>query len=401
MTTRYDFLIIGAGIIGMAIALSLRERFPKASIAVADKEDQGGRHASGRNSGVLHAGFYYPADTLKARFTLEGNRVLTEYCLERGLPIRRCGKMVVAVTEQDLPGIELLKKRAHHNGVTLESLDLAQARAMEPALNDLLAVLHSPATAVVDPRIVLGSLTGDARAKGIDLHYGAPFLGRTRSGIRIGQTEMTCGYCINAAGLYADRIARAFGFSQDMAILPFKGLYLKLAAKIAPSLRTHLYPVPNLNNPFLGVHYTVTVDGGLKIGPTAIPALWREHYQGFSRFDLLEMMDIFLRESRLFLNNSFGFRHLAWNELGKLHKRGMLRQATPLATPPGPVNAWHWGPPGIRAQLIRLSDHSLVMDFHHEGDQHSFHVLNAVSPGFTCAIPFARYLCDQMEKLMA
>ncbi|MBF0146547.1 MAG: L-2-hydroxyglutarate oxidase [Magnetococcales bacterium] len=400
MSIRVDYLIVGAGIIGINIALELRRRFPNAVIALADKEAGAGHHASGRNSGVLHAGFYYPADSLKARFTREGNRLMREYCLEHGLPINPCGKLVVAVSEQDLAGVEQLKERARANQVILESMDPATAKKMEPALQNPLAVLYAPATAVIDPKAVMASQLTQAATAGIKLFFHAPFRGRTATGIRIGHEVMTCGYFINAAGLYADQIARNFGFSKDMAILPFKGLYLKLGMK-PDKIRTHIYPVPDLNNPFLGVHYTVTVDGGIKIGPTALPALWREHYRGWSGFNPIEMMDILVREGRLFLNNRFGFRHLALQEMKKMSKRTMLQFASALAIPPGPIDAWHWGPAGIRAQLIRLGDHSLVMDFHFEGDQRSFHILNAVSPGLTCSIPFARHACDRIASLMA
>ncbi|MBF0421713.1 MAG: FAD-dependent oxidoreductase [Magnetococcales bacterium] len=399
MTQTMDFLIVGTGIIGINLALELRRRYPRASIRLIEKESFAGAHASGRNSGVLHAGLYYPADSLKARFARDGNHIMTLYCQERGLRINRCGKLVVAVDEKDLEGLKVLQSRAQANGVELELLNPITAQTRYPELKKPLAVLYSPTTATVDPREVLSSLIQEAVHLGVDIRYQCPYLGRNRNGIRVGQDLVECGYFINAAGLYADHIATDFGFAKDVAIVPFKGLYLKYSGNADP-ISTNIYPVPDLNNPFLGVHYTVTVDGKLKIGPTAIPAFWREHYHGISRFKPLEMVDILFRQGKLFKNNHFGFRRLAFQEMAKMHKGTMLRLASRLAHLPGPVEAWQWGPAGIRAQLIRKSDCSLMMDFHFEGDSHSFHVLNAISPGFTCALPFSRFLCDRITSLM-
>ncbi|MBF0414436.1 MAG: FAD-dependent oxidoreductase [Magnetococcales bacterium] len=397
-TTALDFLIIGAGIIGLTVALELRRRHPKAAIRVVDKEATPGCHASGRNSGVLHAGFYYPSDSLKARFTKDGNRMMTRYCQERGLSLNPCGKLVVATNDKDLAGIDLLQARARANCVILEQLTPGEARKMVPDLRDPRAVLYSPTTATVNPGEILANLVKDAWEQRIDVRFHRPYRGRQGNGIRLGNDRVEPGYVINASGLHADAIARDFGFSQTMAIVPFKGLYLKYAIK-NPSVSMNIYPVPDLNNPFLGVHYTLTADGTLKIGPTAIPALWREHYQGLSGFKSGEMLDILRRQGAMLWHNPFHFRTLAFQELAKMRRGALLRLASRLATPPGPAAAWHWGPAGIRAQLLRTTDHSLVMDFHCEGDQRSFHILNAVSPGFTCAFPFAQFLCDQMAVL--
>jgi L-2-hydroxyglutarate oxidase LhgO len=202
---------------------------------------------------------------------------------------------------------------------------------------------------------------------------------------------------VNCAGLYADRVALDFGFSRRFRILPFKGLYL-YSDEPPHRLRTNIYPVPDLRNPFLGVHFTLTVDGKIKIGPTAIPAFWREQYQGLQRFDFREFLEIAWRDLGLFWSAGFDFRRLAVEELRKYSRHHLVSLAQVLATEVHPANYRKWGRPGIRAQLINIETRKLEMDFVLEGDQRSFHVLNAVSPAWTCSIPFARHVCDEMGK---
>jgi len=226
------------------------------------------------------------------------------------------------------------------------------------------------------------------------------FLGVEAGAVETTRGRIAAGYVFNAAGLYADRIARAFGFSRDYRIVPFKGLYL-YSPEPPDSLRTNVYPVPDLAHPFLGVHYTITVDGKAKIGPTAVPAFWREHYDGFANFSLRELAEIVGREALLFARNAFGFRRLALHELQKYRKGRMVRLAADLVADPPPARAWTWGRPGIRAQLVHLRERRLEMDFRYEGDARSFHVLNAVSPAFTCALPFCEFLFDRIEQIAA
>ena len=202
-------------------------------------------------------------------------------------------------------------------------------------------------------------------------------------------------YVVNSAGLYADKIGRDFGFSRNHHILPFKGLYL-YSTEAPGSLRTNIYPVPDLRNPFLGVHFTVTVDGHSKIGPTAIPALWREQYCGLENFELGELMDIIARQLGLFVFSHFDFKRLAYEEIKKYSRVNLVSQSSSLLENVKIGNFQKWGKPGIRAQLINVKEKKLEMDFVLEGDGQSMHILNAVSPGFTCALPFAEYICDQI-----
>jgi len=392
---RVDFLVVGGGIIGIAIARELRRRYPKAEILLIEKEPELALHGSGRNSGVLHAGFYYTADSLKARFTREGNEAMKRFCNERGLEINSSGKVVVATNEEDRT-LETLMERGRANGVALEWMSREELMERFPGVDTWRRALWSPETATVDPTAVTRSMAAAAEEEGVRILRSCAFLSRSAPGVaRTQKGEIACGHLINAAGLYADRIAREFGFGRRYTILPFKGVYLK-DSQNRSGLRTNVYPVPNLANPFLGVHYTLSVDGSAKIGPTAIPAFWRENYRGFDRLRPKELAEILGWEARLFFSDAFGFRSLALEEIKKYRRSHLCALAARLAPGIDPGSFDRWSPPGIRAQLLDTRTLELVQDFVVEGDKESTHVLNAVSPAFTASIPFARHVVDRI-----
>lgn len=393
-----DILIIGAGVIGLGLGLELKHRRPELSLAIIEKEATLAAHGSGRNSGVLHAGFYYSADSLKARLTREGNSLMTDYCLDKGLDINRCGKLVVATGEADLPVLDELLRRGRVNGVELESISADEARRIEPRARTLERALWSPTTSSVDPRQVLARMAEDAADLGIRVITRCAYLGRRGRDVNTSQGLFSPGYVVNAAGLHADRIAHEYGSGRDFTMLPFKGLYL-YCDDPSQALNVHVYPVPDLRQPFLGVHTTQTVEGRTKIGPTAIPAFWREHYRGLENFECREMAAILGLETSLFLRNDFDFRRLAWRELRKASRRRLVDMARAMVEGLDESHWRHWGRPGIRAQLIDIRRRGLEMDFRYEGDARSFHVLNAVSPAFTCTFSFASLLADRVEAL--
>ena len=271
-----------------------------------------------------------------------------------------------------------------------------EARDIEPRVRTTRKALYSPTTATVDPRAVMRSLVEDARALGVEFEFGCAYRARRGRGVRTSQANFECGYLVNAAGLQADNIARDFGFSEHLRILPFKGLYL-YSDEPPGAFRTNIYPVPNLANPFLGVHFTVNVDGHAKIGPTAIPCLWREQYGGASGFKLGELAPTLWACLGLAFHAGFDFRALALEELRKRGRKHMVALAAKLADGVSVEQYSRWGAPGIRAQLMDVRKRTLVQDFRLEGDERSLHVLNAVSPGWTCSIPFSRFVCDQVE----
>jgi len=243
-------------------------------------------------------------------------------------------------------------------------------------------------------------MTRDAKQEGIRIRTGAPYLRTEKGLVMTPQGSFTANHVVNAAGLYADKIAIDFGFSERYRILPFKGLYL-YSDEPPGAFRTNIYPVPDLRNPFLGVHFTVKGDGHAKIGPTAIPALWREQYRGFDNFRFGEFVEVLFREAGLMMSSRFAFQKLALEEVRKYSRPHLVALASRLAHGVNPEHYTRWGEPGIRAQLLDIKNRKLEMDFVIEGDEHSTHLLNAVSPGWTCSIPFARYAVDQIEKAMA
>src|SRR5436190_2780599 len=356
-----DFLIVGAGVIGLSVAREIKRRERGARVIVIEKERAAGMHASGRNSGVLHAGFYYSPDSLKARFTRTGNAMMTEYCVARGLPVNRCGKLVVARSDEELPRLDELYRRGRANGVTLEMIDAKQANEIEPRAIVHERAIWSPSTSTVDPRAVMDALVGDAIAEGIEIRFSTPFM-----------PSMQSRHLINSAGLGAVALARSFGFAQHYRMIPFRGLYL-YSNEPRGALRTNLYPVPDPRFPFLGVHFTITVYGAIKIGPTARPSILH---------------------GALLLATHPELRALALEEIRKTSRRYIVKRASVLARGVRVEDYTRWGTPGVRAQLYDKRTRALEMDFVIERDEKSLHIRNAVSPGFTCAMSFAEHVAD-------
>jgi (S)-2-hydroxyglutarate dehydrogenase len=386
-------------VIGLNIARKLRSTFPGASVVLIEKETECGMHASGRNSGVLHAGFYYSPDSLKAKFTWKGNRLLTEYCETKAIPLNKCGKLVVTKDHSEHAGLDELLRRGRANGIPLEEVSEKEAKAIEPRVKTCERALFSPATSTVDPVLVMQAMKKDAIAEGVQVHCGVRYLKRSSGKVMTNLGLLEVGYVVNAAGLYADRVAREFGFAEQYRILPFKGLYL-YSSEPPGSIRTNIYPVPDLKNPFLGVHFTVGATGKTKIGPTAMPGFWREHYGGIANFRWNEFFEVAARGMGLMMNSNFEFTRLALGEIAKYSRSKMIALAGQMAEG---VKAEHyeaWGKPGIRAQLVDIRKRKLEMDFVLQGDKHSLHVLNAVSPAFTCSLPFSAHVCERIRETL-
>ena len=382
---KYDYLIVGAGIIGMTIAYELHKKSPEAKIAIIDKEEDVAKHASGRNSGVLHAGFYYTADSLKARFTVDGNKKMKEFCKANEIFVNETQKIVVAKDEEELKGIYELQKRAEINNVNTKIISEEEVAEIDPNIKTYKKALFSPDTASIDPKEVCFKLKEVLEEKGIDFFFNTPFE----------QSNLEYKYLINCAGAYADKIAQRFGLAKHYTMLPFKGIYLKYKTN-KTDIKTNIYPVPNLKNPFLGVHYTVTSDNSIKIGPTAIPAFWRENYSGLGQFNMLEMINIIYYATKLFILNSFNFRSLAISEMQNYNKNTFIQKAKDMVKSIG--NDFIPLPPGIRAQLLNTKTNELVQDFVVEHTNQSTHILNAVSPAFTCSFAFAEYIVDNIME---
>jgi L-2-hydroxyglutarate oxidase LhgO len=390
-----DFIIIGAGVIGLSIAKALKEKYPNSKIVILEKEKNVGYHSSGRNSGVLHAGFYYTANSLKAKFTRDGCLEMSKFCEDNGLSINRCKKIVVANNQDELEGLEELYRRGVANGVEIELIDEEELNRLYPNIKTYKKALFSPNTATIDPIEILEFLKNKLIQKGVEFRFSEGYNTNLNNNtiLTTKKNKLKADKIINSAGLYADKIAKDFGYSKNYTIIPFKGIYLKYTKNDKP-ITTNIYPVPNLKNPFLGVHYTITVDNSIKIGPTAIPAFWRENYGGFENFKLDEFLEIIKYELKLFITNAFGFRSLAIEEMKKYYKPYFINLATKMVKEIDKEGFNQWSKPGIRAQLLDINRLELLDDFVIEGDKNSIHILNAVSPAFTSSFPFARWIVD-------
>jgi len=380
---KYDYLIVGAGIIGMTIAFEIKKREPNASIIILEKESDVAKHASGRNSGVLHAGFYYSAESLKAKFTVDGNKKMKQFCQKNNIFVNETKKIVVAKDESELEGLYELQRRAKINGVETSMIAEVEVKKIDSNIKTHKKALYSPTTASVDPKEVCFKLRDVLKELGVIFYFNTSFE----------KCSLEYFYLINSAGAYADKIAKKFGLAQDYTMLPFKGIYLKYMEN-KTDIKTNIYPVPNLANPFLGVHYTVTVDDSIKIGPTAIPAFWRENYRGMSNFKLNEFFEILYYTSKLFILNAFNFRDLAISEMKNYSSKIFIQKAKDMVYTIG--DEFKPMPAGIRAQLLNTRSNELIQDFVLEHSKGSSHILNAVSPAFTCSFAFAEYVLDEI-----
>lgn len=392
MSAPIDVAIIGGGIVGLALADAWLARQPNDRVVVFDKEPRLAQHASGRNSGVLHAGFYYAPDSLKARLTRDGNAQLRAFCAERGVTVRPVGKVVVTQHERELPALEQLLSRGQANGVELAWIDEQQLHELEPLARTVQHALWSPNTAVADPAAVVEALADRVRERGGEIELGAPVQAAGAGWVqsaRLGRQSV--GHVINAAGLYADRVAHWFGVGMDYRMLPFKGLYWY--GNWAPGrLQRHVYPVPDPRNPFLGVHLTVTVDGLAKIGPTAIPALRREDY-GWT-LPNRETVEIAATYPGFLTSPKHDALGLIRSEVPKYSRKYLVNQARALVPSVDPKDFTRRGKPGVRAQLFHLPTKSLEMDFIVESGPGSTHVLNAVSPAWTSALAVGQHVVN-------
>jgi L-2-hydroxyglutarate oxidase LhgO len=310
---------------------------------------------------------------------------MKKFCKDNNIYVNNTKKVVVAKDEQEVEGIKELKKRADINGVETSIITQEELANLDSNIKTHKIALYSPNTASVDPKEVCYKLRDLLISLGIDIYFDLSYE----------ESTLEYDYLINSAGLYADKIAKSHGIADDYILLPFKGIYLKYKDNNRP-ISTNIYPVPNLANPFLGVHYTITVDGSIKIGPTAIPAFWRENYKGFDNFSLSELCQIFYYEAKLFILNSFNFRNLAITEMQNYNKRTFIQKAKDMVYK---VNDnFEPIPAGIRAQLLNTKTNELVQDFVIEHTENSTHILNAVSPAFTCAFSFAEYVVSEITN---
>jgi len=389
---KCDVLIIGAGVVGLSTGIALLKSQPSLKVIIADKEENIARHASGRNSGVIHAGFYYSPDSLKAKFCRDGNFELRKLAKKYGVPVKNVGKVVVTRNEDEDSRLSTLFDRGITNGVELEIYPADKLKNFEP-----LAITHnrfmwSPNTGISDSISIVKAMLEEFLFVGGEIHFGSKInLCESKNEIIDSSGQFAFRHVVNAAGAQADKISRSVHVGTDYAMLPFMGVYRATSEKNLP-LQRLVYPVPHPINPFLGVHFTLTLDGKVKIGPTAIPITGREQYsftQGWSGSDFTQALK---GMKSLIAGDSHDFGAILRSEWPKIIQKLLVKESTELVPRALEVLDWHRKPPGIRAQLVHLPTGKLEQDFIVASHRNSTHVLNAVSPGWTSAIPFGRYI---------
>ncbi len=394
---RFDVVVVGAGIIGLAVARELQASRPGVRLAVVDKEPSLGAHQTGHASGVVHRGVYYAPGSLKARLCVEGAARLLEYCDARGIPVLRCGKVVVATDEDELPRLAELHRRSVANGVPrVELIGPERLRELEPHVAGLQAI-HSPETAVVDFSLVAEAYGRDVTDAGGELLLGREVCAFARRGgatsVETSGGDLEAARVVVCAGVYSDRLAASTGAEAEPRIVPFRGDYLVLRPERRHLVRGLVYPVPDPAFPFLGIHTTVRPDGAVWLGPNAVLALSREGYR---------RRDVRWRDVREIVRST-GFRRLArrhWRmgaaeTVRDLSARRFVAAARKLL-PELDVADVLPGPSGIRAQAL-APDGTLVDDFVFHESPGVVHVRNAPSPGATSSLAIATVIADRVE----
>ncbi|HTL48861.1 MAG TPA: L-2-hydroxyglutarate oxidase [Verrucomicrobiae bacterium] len=396
----YDFVIAGAGIVGLATTFELRKRHPGARLLVLEKEPEPGLHASGRNSGVLHSGIYYSPSTLKAKICREGQRRMIAFAREHGIAIRQDGKVIIASREQDIPVLHRLMGNAKAGGIKAELLSADDIMKIEPHCRPFQYGIHCPEVAVIDSRAVVHKLAELLTAQGVEIRYSEKITGvdEARKTLRTSKGKHDFSYFVNCGGAHADRIARFFGLGQDFVLVPFKGIYYHLRSDRDFLVRSNIYPVPDPEMPFLGVHFTRVIQGGVYAGPTAIPAFSRENYGLFQGIQPEEMAAIMGQLTKMMFGPDPIFRKLVRQELSNYIKSYFVARAQKLIPEVRSEDLELSAKVGIRPQLVNRKTQKLEMDYVLEKTACSLHVLNAISPAFTSAFAFAEEIVSRISK---
>jgi len=396
-----DLAVIGAGILGLAVAREVLRRRPDTRVVVLEREPQVAAHQTGHNSGVLHAGLYYAPGSLKARLCREGKALVEAYADEKGIPYQRCGKLVVALEDAELERFEALRLRALENQVPgLEVVGPERLREIEPHAVGIRA-LWSPKTGIIDFRQVALAYAGDVRAAGgrIETSRAVTTIRPGNGGVVLGTTrgDLVARHVIACAGLWADRVARSTGDRVRERIVPFRGDYYTLTPDARPLVRGLIYPVPDPRFPFLGVHFTRRIDGEVWAGPNAVLAFSRTGYRrrDVSPRDLAEALAY-----RGFLRLALRYWRTGAAEMWRDLRRAAFHRELARYLPELHVDQLVFGPSGVRAQALD-PDGTLVDDFRFGGSERIMHVRNAPSPGATASLAIAAEVVNRAEARFA
>jgi L-2-hydroxyglutarate oxidase LhgO len=397
-TMIYDIAVVGGGIVGLATSRELLDRFPHVKLANIEKESDWNRHQTGRNSGVIHSGIYYKPGSFKAKLCVEGRKLAWEYCERKAIPYRQVGKLIIATELSELGRLGDLWERGQANGVEgLEMLDAGGIREREPHARGIKAIF-SPVTGIVDWGLVSRNYAADVKEGGGDLylnrevtkierHKGITVLHSPGGDIQA-RAVITCG------GLYSDKLAKMTGGATDPKITPFRGDYLILKPEKNYLVKGNIYPVPDPEFPFLGVHFTPRMDGSVWLGPNAVPAFAREGYSFFT-VNLPEMWDLFTYPG--FIKVSTKYWKMGAGEMYRDLVRSAYVKSLQRYIPELEPADCLAGPSGVRAQAM-TADGTLVDDFVFEHVDGVLHVRNAPSPAATSSLAIGKYIVDDAER---
>ncbi len=392
-----DIVIVGGGIVGLATALELQGRLAGSKIVVLEKEEDVALHQTGRNSGVIHAGVYYKPGSLKARFCRDGKAAMKAFCAEHGIPFEICGKLIVATDEPEAVKLDALEARARENGIPVERITGDDAKKMEPWVSSVAALL-SPSTGIVDYGLVARRMAMLFEGHGGTIRRGVSVLGGMERAddviLHTSAGDISTARTVFCAGLHSDRLARRFGAAVDFRIVPFRGEYFRIANQPSDLVRHLIYPVPDPERPFLGVHLTRKIDGGFTVGPNAVLAFKREGYQrtDINLRDLASSLAYpgFWRLVRR--NLSSAASELAGSASKSLYLRKVQKYCPHIQLADlVPYRA------GVRAQAVSR-DGVIIDDFLFVDGRNSLHVCNAPSPAATSALPIAEFIADRLLK---
>jgi len=395
---NFDVVIVGAGILGLAVARELRERYPSLSMVVLERESDVAQHQTGHNSGVIHSGVYYTPGSLKARMCVEGSKLMYEFCDENSIPYERCGKLIVALTNDELAGLDELERRGRANDVSgLRRLSAAEISQVEPGCLGV-AALHCPDTGIVDYHKVSAAMARGLRAQGVEIRFATTVTSLRRHGptteVATSDGTLRAAFVVGCAGLWSDRLAVASGAPEDPRIIPFRGAYLTLNKSSTPIVNGLVYPVPNPELPFLGVHVTKLINGDVVLGPTAMLVLARDAYRlGTVRWR--DIRDIVTWPGTWKMAKRF-WRTGIDEMLMAANREKFLRAAAEYVPAVGTVGARENVSAGVRAQALGY-DGALVDDFVLSETPGALHVRNAPSPAATSSLALAREIADRIQ----
>ncbi|MBI2994579.1 MAG: L-2-hydroxyglutarate oxidase [Gammaproteobacteria bacterium] len=393
-----DVIIIGGGIVGASTAWQLKQRFPGRSVLLLEKEAGFGFHQTGHNSGVIHAGVYYEPGSLKARFCREGLTATLGFCRREGIPHEQCGKLIVAVEDAEFSRLEALYDRCWRNGVRAERLDAVALREREPNV-DGRAAIFVPETGIVDYGAVCRRMLEKFRAAGGQCRTNTEVTAIREDNNRVEVATSAGSFqgerLVACAGLMSDRLALEQGLKIDFRIVPVRGEFYRLPDNRRGFIKHLIYPVPDPALPFVGVHLTRTVDGGITVGPNAVLGWKREGYGQFN-FNAADALDV-VRFPGFWKLAARHWRHGISEYANALWKRGYLKQVQRLC-PELTLDDLLPHPAGIRAQAVK-TDGTLAHDFLFAESPRSLHVCNAPSPAATSAIPIGAHICDKIDQV--